>query len=61
MLKKILILLQQIIFAVVLIYTYNSLSISICSSIPINFLTVSLITLFGFFAMFQLIIFSYYI
>lgn len=61
MLKKILILLQQIIFAVVLIYTYDSLSISICSIIPINFLTVSLITLFGFFAMFQLIIFSYYI
>lgn len=61
MFKHFFLLLRQVFFSIFLIYTYDSLSISVSGSIPINFFSVSLITLFGFFAMIQLIIFSFYI
>jgi len=53
--KKIVKLLKKIIFSVFLIYSYNLLAKSINMIIPINMVTVSVLTIFGMPSLFFLI------
>ena len=58
MLKKFLVLLEKIIISVLLIYAYNKLSLPLNIIIPINLITIFLVTLFGIPSILMLILFS---
>ena len=58
MLKKFLVLLKKIIISVLLIYAYNKLSLPLNIIIPINLMTIFLVTLFGIPSILMLILFS---
>ena len=58
MLKKFLVLLERIIISVLLIYAYNKLSLPLNIIIPINLITIFLVTLFGIPSILMLILFS---
>ena len=58
MLKKFLVLLEEIIISVLLIYAYNKLSLPLNIIIPINLITIFLVTLFGIPSILMLILFS---
>lgn len=58
MLKKFLVLLKKIIISVLLIYAYNKLSLPLNIIIPINLITIFLVTLFGIPSILMLILFS---
>ena len=58
MLKKFLVLLERIILSVLLIYAYNKLSLPLNIIIPINLITIFLVTLFGIPSILMLILFS---
>ena len=58
MLKKFLVLLERIIISVLLIYAYNKLSLPLNIIIPINLITIFLVTLFGIPSILFLILFS---
>ena len=58
MLKKFLVLLENIIISVLLIYAYNKLSLPLNIIIPINLITIFLVTLFGIPSILMLILFS---
>ena len=57
MLKKFLVLLEKIIISVLLIYAYNKLSLPLNIIIPINLITIFLVTLFGIPSILMLILF----
>jgi hypothetical protein len=54
--KKILALLRRIIFSFIVLYGFNTIGSNFSLVIPINFITVSLITLLGFPALFSLVL-----
>ena len=58
MLKIFLVLLERIIISVLLIYAYNKLSLPLNIIIPINLITIFLVTLFGIPSILMLILFS---
>ena len=58
MLKKFLVLLEKIIISGLLIYAYNKLSLPLNIIIPINLITIFLVTLFGIPSILMLILFS---
>lgn len=60
MFNKIFFLIRRIILSMFVIYTYNYFGISFDKIIPINISNVFLISIFGFIAMFELIIFSFF-
>lgn len=55
MVNKIFLVLKRIIIASLLIYSYDLLAVSARTSIPINVLTLSLVSIFGIPAMFGLV------
>jgi len=58
MLKKIFNVIKRVILAVLLIYAYNKLALPLNLIIPINVITVLLVTLFGIPSILMLILFS---
>ena len=58
MLNKFLVILEKIIISVLLIYAYNKLSLPLNIIIPINLITIFLVTLFGIPSILMLILFS---
>lgn len=54
--KKIWNLLKKIIFSLVILYTFNTIAIHFNMNIPINFITVGLITCLGFPALVSLVL-----
>lgn len=56
MIKKILILLKKIIFGIFIIYGYNILASPLNLFIPINIITISLVTILGMPALLALIL-----
>lgn len=58
MLKIIFKILKKVIFAVLLIYAYNKLAFPLNLIIPINILTVLIVSLFGIPAILMLVLFS---
>ena len=58
MVKKIFNVIKKIILAVLLIYAYNKLALPLGLVIPINVVTVLLVTLFGIPSILMLILFS---
>lgn len=54
--KKVFNLLKRIIFSFVILYGFNTIGSNFSLIIPINFITVSLITLLGFPALFSLVL-----
>lgn len=59
MIKKLFFLIKKIVVAAILIYTYDCLALPINVIIPINIITVLLVSLFGIPAMFGLVLFSF--
>lgn len=57
--KKIINVIKRVVMGALLIYTYDSLGI-LSKNIPINFVTLSLASVFGVFAMFYLVLFSFW-
>lgn len=57
--KKIINVIKRVVMGALLIYTYDSLGI-LSKNIPINFVTLSLVSVFGVFAMFYLVLFSFW-
>ena len=60
MFNKLVFLIKKIIISMFIIYAYNSLAISFNMIIPINISTVTLVSIFGVIAMFELIIFFFF-
>jgi len=58
MLKRIVVILKKIIFAFLFIYAFNELAVPINIIIPLNFITVGLVSLLGIPAMVMLVMFS---
>ena len=58
MIKKILKVVKKIIMAVLIIYTYNMIALPLNVPIPINVLTILIVTVLGLPSMLVLIIFS---
>jgi len=56
MLKKIYILLKKVVISAFLLYGYNLIASPLNLIIPINIVTVTLLTVFGFPALFSLIV-----
>ena len=56
MLKKIYILLKKVVISAFLLYGYNLIAAPLNLIIPINIVTVTLLTVFGFPALFSLIV-----
>ncbi len=61
MLNKIMIVVKKIILGFLFIYAFNSLMFSLDVNIPINFLTVSFVSVFGMPALICLSLFSLFI
>lgn len=61
MLNKLFSLFKRIIFAGLLLYTYDSVNVFSRGVIPINFITLLLVTVFGIPALFCLVLFSFLI
>lgn len=57
MLKKIFKIIKKIIMASILIFAYNKISLSLNATIPLNFVTILSVTVFGIPAIFFLVIF----
>ena len=57
MLKKIFKLIKKIIMATILIFAYNKVSCSLNTTIPLNCITIFLVTIMGIPAIFFLVIF----
>ena len=57
MLKKIFKIIKKIIMASILIFAYNKISLSLNATIPLNFVPILSVTVFGFPAIFFLVIF----
>ena len=58
MLKKIIAVAKKITFAFLFIYAFNKLAVSINIIIPLNFITVGLVSVLGVPALFMLVLFS---
>jgi len=58
MLKRIVVILKKIIFAFLFIFSFNELAVPINIIIPLNFITVGLVSLLGIPAMVMLVMFS---
>lgn len=61
MLKKLFSLGKKIVVAALILYAYNSINVFSRGVVPINFITLSLVTVFGIPALFCLILFSFLI
>lgn len=61
MLKKLFLLCKKVVLAGVLLYAYNSINLFSRGVVPINFITLMLITFFGVPGLFCLILFSFLI
>ena len=59
MVKNIVKLLRKVIFSALLIYSFDVFTVSLKLSIPINFITVLLVTLFDIPALMCLVLFSF--
>ena len=59
MIDKLIYVVKRIVMAAMIIYTYDSLGI-LKTNIPINFVTVTFVSVFGVVAMFYLILFSFW-
>lgn len=59
MLKKVFKILKKIIMAAVLLYAYNQFAVSFNAIIPINFITILSVSIFGIPAMVGLILFNF--
>ena len=59
MIKKLVKLLKKVIFSTLLIYSFDVFAISLKLSIPINIITVLLVTLFDIPALMCLVLFSF--
>ena len=57
MLKKIFKVVKKIIMAAVLIFAYNKISLSLNATIPLNVLTILLVSFFGIPSIFFLVVF----
>jgi len=58
MIKKVFKILKKVLMATVLIYAYNKIAVPINAVIPINIITVFLVSLFGIPAIISLVVFS---
>lgn len=58
MLKKIVLILRRIIFGFLFIYAFNKLAVSINIFIPLNIISVGLVSLLGIPALFMLVVFG---
>ena len=58
MIKKIFKVLKKVIMAAVLLYAYNKFAVSLNATIPINYITISLVTFLGIPAIVGLVLFS---
>lgn len=58
MFKKLIAIGKKIIFAFLFIYAFNKLAVSINIMIPLNFITVGLVSVLGVPALFMLVLFS---
>jgi len=56
--KRLVVLFRKIIFAFLFVYAFNKLAIPLNIVVPLNFITIGLITLFGVPGLFMLVIFS---
>ena len=61
MLKKLLIFGKRLVLGGILLYTYNSINVFSYGIVPINFITLLLVTIFGIPALFCLVLFSFLI
>jgi hypothetical protein len=61
MLKKVFNICKKFVLAGLLLYAYNSINVFSGGVVPINFITLFLVTLFGVPALFCLILFSFLI
>ena len=61
MLKKIIKILERLVFSTVLIYAYDTFNISSFGIIPINYINVLFVTIFGISGLLCLILFSFII
>lgn len=61
MLKRLFLLGKRIVLAGLLLYAYNSINISSLVVVPINYMTLLLVTVFGVPALFCLVLFSFLI
>lgn len=59
MINKLFNIIKRVVMAAMIIYAYDSLGV-LRISIPINFITVSLVSVFGIIGMFYLILFSFW-
>lgn len=59
MIKKIGRIIKQVIMAFVLLYTYNRFAVSFNAVIPINFITIFIVSIFGIPVIVGLVIFNY--
>lgn len=57
-LKKIFLIMKKVILSVLVIYAYNKLSLPLDIFIPMNFVTIFLVSIFGIPSMLMLILFS---
>ena len=56
--KKIFLIMKKVILSVLVIYAYNKLSLPLDIFIPMNFVTIFLVSIFGIPSMLMLILFS---
>lgn len=61
MLKKLFFLCKRVVVAALLLYAYNSINVFSRGIVPINFITLLLVTVFGIPALFCLVLFSFLI
>lgn len=61
MMKKMFLCGKRIVVSSLILYAYNSISVSSFAIVPINFFTLLLVTIFGIPALFCLVLFSFVI
>lgn len=61
LLKKIVFILKRIIVASVLLYAYNRFAVSFNATVPINFITIGFVSIFGIPVIIAFVIFNYFV